>query len=286
MAGWILPTSASGWNSSLLAIDGTVSTRANRLVDSYVWSPYLYVTYVGGLARCSKIRFYVYTHFSSTQCQIDVLIGGIWSNLYSGGCHNGSPYQEVFLSEQSTLDQIRIRFRPPGNELLQLAEVQAYQEDEVPIEEPEEEVILMGQRDYRVNEPITILYQSPNRESGKTVVVEVYLPSGNKDSNFPDFNLTERGSSGTYVGSFIPDELGEWQAIIHLDDGSGQVTKRYSVGTYDVTGVGVAVEGVEDKVDIIDSVVDGMDTQLDTMEGKIDDINIQVGSIDSPPMVS
>ena len=103
----------------------------------------------------------------------------------------------------------------------------------------------------------------------------------------------ERGSSGTYVGQFTPDTMGEWQAIIYLDDGSGQVTKRYSVGTYDVTGVGVAVEGVDTKVDIIDSVVDGldtqidgMDTQLDTMEGKIDSIQGSVGSIDTPPMVS
>jgi len=151
----------------------------------------------------------------------------------------------------------------------------------------------MGKRDYRVNQPITVLYQAPNKASGETVEVEIYLPNGSKDSNFPDFTLTERGSSGTYVGEFTPDTMGEWQAIIHLDDGSGQVTKRYSVGTYDVTGVGVAVEDVDDKVDIIDSVVDGldtqiggMDTQLDTMEGKIDSIQGSVGSIDTPPMVS
>ena len=151
----------------------------------------------------------------------------------------------------------------------------------------------MGRRDHRVNDSIQVIYQAPNRSSGETVVVEIYLPSGVKDSSFPDFTLTERGSSGTYVGEFTPDSLGEWQAIIHLDDGSGQVTKRYSVGSYDVTGVGVAVEDVESKVDIIDSVIDGMDTQvdqmdgqLDTIEGKIDSINTQVGSIDSPPMVS
>ena len=151
----------------------------------------------------------------------------------------------------------------------------------------------MGQRDYRVNEPIQVLYQAPNKASGETVIGEVYLPSGFKDSSFPDFTLTERGATGTYVGEFTPDTTGEWQVIVHLDDGSGQVTIRYSVGTYDVTGVGVAIEGVDAKVDIIDSVLDGvdtqvdqMDTQLDTMEGKIDSIQSSVGSIDTPPMVS
>lgn len=144
----------------------------------------------------------------------------------------------------------------------------------------------MGKRDLRVNEEIKVLYQAPNKSSGETVVGEVYLPNGSKDSSFPDFTLTERGSSGTYVGSFTPDATGEWQVIIHIDDGSGQVTKRYSVGTYDVTGVGVAVEDVDDKVDILDSVVDGMDTQMDIMDGKLDTIQGSVGSIDTPPMVS
>jgi len=151
----------------------------------------------------------------------------------------------------------------------------------------------MGRRDLRVNQPIHFIYQAPNRESGRTVEAEIYLPNGSKDSSFPDIILTERGSSGTYVGEFTPDAVGEWQVIIHLDDDTGQVTKRFSVGSYDVTGVGVAVEDVDAKVDIIDSTLDGVDTQvgqidtqLDVIEGKVDTINTQVGSIDSPPMVS
>jgi hypothetical protein len=70
-----------------------------------------------------------------------------------------------------------------------------------------------------------------------------------------------------------------------LDDDTGQVTKRFSVGSYDVTGVGVAVEDVDAKVDIIDSTLNGVDTQLDAIEGKVDNINTQVES-NSPPMVS
>lgn len=151
----------------------------------------------------------------------------------------------------------------------------------------------MGKRDLRVNEPITVLYQAPNKSSGETVIGEVYLPNGSKDSSFPDFTLTERGSSGTYVGEFTPDATGEWQVIIHLASGAGQVTVRYSVGSYDVTGVGVAVEDVADTVDLLETTVDGLDTQiggmdiqLDGMEGKIDIIQSSVGSIDTPPMVS
>jgi len=151
----------------------------------------------------------------------------------------------------------------------------------------------MGKRDIRVNEPIDVLYQAPNKASGETVVGEVYLPSGVKDSNFPDFTLTERGGSGTYVGEFTPDTVGEWQVIIHLDNGDGQVTKRYSVGEYDVTGVGVAVDALDTKVDVLDielgvvnGKVDDLDTQLGAVEIKVDNIITSVGSAGSPPMVS
>ena len=131
----------------------------------------------------------------------------------------------------------------------------------------------MGQRNYKVNSPVKVLYQAAGRASGKTVIGEIYLPSGVKDSSFPDFTLTERGSSGTYVGEFTPDASGDWQVLVHLDDNTGQVTKQYSVDKYDVTGVGLAVEGVETKVDAV--------------EAKIDTLDILVSGIsDSPPMIS
>lgn len=138
----------------------------------------------------------------------------------------------------------------------------------------------MAERNYKVNEPIKVLYQAPNRQSGLTDIVgEIYLPNGSKDSNFPDVSFTERGNSGTYSGSFTPDALGEWQVIVHQSDGSGQVTKQYSVGYYDVTGVGVAVEEVETKIDTVD-------TKVDTVETKIDILDTKVSSLDTPPMIS
>lgn len=137
----------------------------------------------------------------------------------------------------------------------------------------------MAERNYKVNEPITIVYQAPNKESGATIIAEIYLPSGSKDSNFPDITLTERGSTGTYVDTFTPDQAGEWQVIIHKDDDTGQVTKRYSVGIYNVESVGQETSGVK-------SVVDGIDSQLDTVETKVDAIDTKVSSLDTPPMVS
>lgn len=166
----------------------------------------------------------------------------------------------------------------------------------------------MAQCNYKVNEPIKVLYQAPNKQSGLTDIVgEIYLPNGSKDSNFPDLFFTERGFSGTYISEFTPNALGEWQVIVHLNDGSGQVTKQYSVGSYDVTGVGIAVEDVEDKVDIIDSTLDGVDIQVDNIDTKVDNaqiklntvdgkvdvldakvdaLDVKVSSLDTPPMIS
>jgi len=137
----------------------------------------------------------------------------------------------------------------------------------------------MGKRNFKVGDPIDVLYQAANALSGAVVIGEVFLPSGVKDSSFPDFILTERGASGTYIGSFTPDALGNWQVIVHLDDGDGQLTLKYGVGKYDVTGVGEAVEGVE-------SLVDSVDSKVDTANTKLDGIASVISSLDTPPMIS
>jgi len=135
----------------------------------------------------------------------------------------------------------------------------------------------MAEKNFAVNEAITILYQAPGKESGATIEATIRLPDGSEDLvNFPVVTLTERGSSGTYTGTFTPDAEGDWQAIIAKDDGTGQVTKRYSVGEYNIDGVGKKANDVK-------TVVDGMDTQLDTVETKID--NLSTG-FTTPPMVS
>jgi hypothetical protein len=131
----------------------------------------------------------------------------------------------------------------------------------------------MSEKNFKVNNAATIVYQAPNKETGATVIAEIYLPTGLKDIiNFPDVTLTERGTTGVYVGTFTPDDVGEWVVLIHKQDGSGQVVKRYSVGSHNMQSVGDDVNSLQGDVTTIDS--------------KIDVIDTKVSSIDTPPMVS
>jgi hypothetical protein len=130
----------------------------------------------------------------------------------------------------------------------------------------------MAEKNYKVNEPIKIVYQAPGKQSGLTVTAEIILPGDVKDSNFPDIVLTEVLGKGIYADTFTPDQVGEWESIVHLPGDAGQVVKRYSVGNFDVDTVG-------NRADSIKTTVEGIDTQLDTVETKID-------NIDTPPMIS
>ena len=123
----------------------------------------------------------------------------------------------------------------------------------------------MAQKNYKVNEEIKVVYQAPGAITGQVVTMEIYDETGVKDIvNFPDVVMAEVGTKGRYRGSFTPDAEGEWEAHIALAGGDGQVVQQYSVGSYNVSDVGV--------------IVSDLDTQLDTVEGKID-------GLDSPPMV-
>ena len=145
----------------------------------------------------------------------------------------------------------------------------------------------MAEKTYKLNEVIKIVYQAPNKETGLVgVVAEIILPDDEKDSNFPDMILTEVGHKGVYKGTFTPDAQGEWTVICHKSDDDGQVMKRYSVGAHNVHSVGDKIDTVDGKVDAVDTKVDAVDAQLDIVEGKIDDIVTDVGSLDTPPMIS
>lgn len=161
-----------------------------------------------------------------------------------------------------------------------------------------EGVLTMSEANYKVNEASQILYQAPNAESGLSgVVAEIYLPSGVKDSDFPDVALVERGSTGTYVGSFTPDEQGDWEVIMHKSDGDGQVIKRYSVGGHNIHAIGEGVSALPDTAAVnaeVDQALVDYDgptkTELDSAhsvtDGKIDALDIKVSSLDTPPMCS
>jgi hypothetical protein len=130
----------------------------------------------------------------------------------------------------------------------------------------------MSEKNLLVDEEIEILYQAPNKQSGLTITAEIILPSGSKDSNFPDVTLSELLGKGIYSGTFTPNTGGEWKVVVHTDTGDGQVVKRYSVGSFNLHTIGGAVEAASAKVDTIDT--------------KVDDISSSVGALDTPPMIS
>lgn len=110
----------------------------------------------------------------------------------------------------------------------------------------------MADRNYKIDEPIAISYQSPNAESGLTgIVAEIYLPSGVKDSNYPNVELVEIENTGNYIGTFTPNAYGVWRVLIHKSDGTGQVPKAYSVGGFDIHSIGEAVAVLDTKINNI-----------------------------------
>jgi len=163
----------------------------------------------------------------------------------------------------------------------------------------------MAVKNLPVNEAIELGYQAPNKESGlsgvNAPIAEIYLPdTKEKDSNYPDVELIEVGNTGTYRGEFIPLEQGEWQVIMHKEDGDGQVTKKFSVGAHNVHSVGAAIAVVDADVAIVDGNVDAVKAKTDTLPAnpagagnagdtleilsdQLDGIEGSVGALDTPP---
>jgi len=137
----------------------------------------------------------------------------------------------------------------------------------------------MAEKIYKINEAIDIGYQAPNKESGLTVIAEIYLPNKEKDSNYPDVILDEVGNSGTYRGIFIPDQQGTWQLIIHKSDGDGQVANAYSVGGYNVHSVGEAITSLQSAITALGDVTTQAD--LDAAQTAITNAIAGLNDLDS-----
>jgi hypothetical protein len=144
----------------------------------------------------------------------------------------------------------------------------------------------MGQKDHKIGEPIKIVYQAPNKETGLTVTAEIVLPGDVVDTNYPNIILEDPRNKGVYTGFFTPDAEGEWEAIVSKPGGEGQVVKRYSVAGYNVSGVGEAVEVVDDKVDAVDGKVADVQITANDIETKVDNLTNITGGLDTPPMIS
>jgi hypothetical protein len=125
---------------------------------------------------------------------------------------------------------------------------------------------------FKVNEAIEFGYQVPNAETGLSgVVAEIYLPDKSKSSLFPDVNMVEVASTGTYRGSFTPDEVGVWEVIFHKANGDGQVVKSFSVGLYNVEQVGLAVDALQSALTALGDVATSgdVDAAVTAIEGAI-----------------
>lgn len=171
----------------------------------------------------------------------------------------------------------------------------------------------MAEKIFKVNEPIEIVYQAPNAESG-LVNVRADIYDENHALFSVDNPLTEVGNSGSYHGEFTPDVQGEWEAVIYkfIDSSTrdGQVVKRYSVGAHNVHSIGQDVTVVDGKANNIQTKVNEIDADVDAVKLKTDnlpsdpasnanvdeaetnirsdiaDLDTKVSSLDTPPMVS
>lgn len=133
---------------------------------------------------------------------------------------------------------------------------------------------------YTKNKAIHIAYRALNYVTGLTdVSAKVYDEIGGL---FTTITLTEVvGQGGLYIGTFTPDEAGQWRirisSITNLDD----VTKVFEVGLYDTDDIKVQTQSIEDKIDIIDGNIDLIKLETDkiqTIDDNVDSIKTTVES--------
>ncbi len=144
----------------------------------------------------------------------------------------------------------------------------------------------MAQKSYKVNEAIEIVYQTLNSATGKTINMEVYDESHTLVAGGPTV-LTELGTTGRYYGPFTPDAVGEWSVQIEESDGTGKVTKAFSVGTYNLVDVGSQADAIKTdtasistSVDTVDGKVDTVDTKVSAVDAKVVDLDADVVTVD------
>ena len=110
----------------------------------------------------------------------------------------------------------------------------------------------MSKRNYKINDPIEVLYQSAGNVSGLTdVTMKIFDETGVLDGvDFPDVVMSEVGSTGKYIGSFTPDAEGEWSIHIAFNSATdGQVRKQVSVGLFNLNDICSSVTFIEAAVD-------------------------------------
>ena len=90
---------------------------------------------------------------------------------------------------------------------------------------------------YKVGTPIKITYQAAGNTIGLTdVTAQILDETESLDPvDYPDIVLTENSDVvGEYLGSFTPDAVGTWRAIIDSATKPGRLPKQYEVTNRDI----------------------------------------------------
>ena len=112
----------------------------------------------------------------------------------------------------------------------------------------------MAIKDYAVGEAINVEYNTDGFKSGETVTMVIFDETLAKDiTNFPDVTMIERTEEPIYDGSFTPDAQGEWLVLCSYGSGKGQRIKKFSVGGYNLDGVGQKIDTIESQTAGLDS---------------------------------
>ena len=124
----------------------------------------------------------------------------------------------------------------------------------------------MAEKNFKIDESIEVQYQAGNGESGLTINMKVVKPDKTFVAGDPVV-LTEVGNSGRYWSSFVPDSEGEWSVQVEQANGTGKVTKAFSVGIYHVEDLGASL-------DLVKGQLNDQDTNLGVVHTKVDSIKI------------
>lgn len=129
----------------------------------------------------------------------------------------------------------------------------------------------MAEKNFKVGESIEVQYQAGNGESGLVINMKIVKPDKTFASADP-VALTEIGNSGRYYGSFVPDAEGEWSVQVERADGTGKMTKAFSVGAYHVEDLGA-------KLDLAVGKLNDQDENLGVVQTKVDNIKTNTEKI-------
>jgi len=144
----------------------------------------------------------------------------------------------------------------------------------------------MGQKNYKKNEPIRVLYRAiPGSTS---VNMDVFDETDTLDSG-QSGAMAQFGTSDRWTGVFTPGENGNW-SINCTDDKGGSVPKDYSIGDYNIDSVGAGVATVESKVDLTAKTTELSAAETNIRGADSDTLKTLSDQIDalpqtSPPMI-